>query len=160
MPFKNVLGANANAANMQKGLGVRNDYPDLMLFFPANLGGLNAPVSPSFAGLAIEVKAGNDELSEDQRRVKAILESRGWKYATIRSLDEFKEAIQEYFRLETTGIDYTLRVRSLSREGDAIPLADTSAAHGASVGPDQHGDPSGKKRRSGKELLIVDMTAV
>jgi hypothetical protein len=54
----------------------------------------------SFHGLYVELKAKKGKLSPEQKDLIAKLMERGYCVQTCHSFDEFKETVDEYFKLE------------------------------------------------------------
>lgn len=78
---------NAREAARFKAMGVRPGVPDLLLLYPKQ----------GFHFLALELKAGKNTQTYEQKRYESILTNRaGGKYVVIRSIDGFIEAVSSY----------------------------------------------------------------
>lgn len=77
---------NAREAAHFKAEGVVAGVPDLFLAAPRG----------GYAGLFIEMKAGRNTESEQQKKVRALLEQAGYRCTICRSLDEFVQVVDGY----------------------------------------------------------------
>lgn len=75
-------------AYILKGEGVVSGVSDLILLV-ANAG---------HHGLCIEMKYGKNSQTKNQKIFQIAVESHGYKYAVVKSLDEFIELLQNYLR--------------------------------------------------------------
>lgn len=73
-----------------KAMGVRAGVPDLILLHR----------SGAYAYLALELKAGKNTQTANQKLYQSKMEADGGKYAVIRSLDAFIETVNEYLHQE------------------------------------------------------------
>ena len=80
---------NAIEAAKFKAMGVRAGFPDLFLYIARH----------GFHGLAIELKTAKGRQSEQQKYYQYMLEEQGYRYKVVRSLDEFRNVINEYMSL-------------------------------------------------------------
>lgn len=71
-----------------KSLGVMAGMPDVMIFDPKGI----------YSGLAIELKAGYNKPTENQKKCLRELENRKWKVFWSNDLDEVLERIDNYFQ--------------------------------------------------------------
>lgn len=72
-----------------KALGVMAGMPDLMIFDPRG----------NYSGLAIELKAGYNKPTENQKKCLRELKKRKWKVLWSNNIDDIFEAIDIYFEL-------------------------------------------------------------
>ena len=70
-----------------KALGVMAGMPDVMIFDPKGI----------YSGLAIELKAGYNKPTENQKKCLRELENRKWKVFWSNNLDEVLQNIDNYF---------------------------------------------------------------
>ena len=76
-------------AKILKGEGMTSGVADMLLLHPSADG--------MYCGLAIEFKAGRGRQSERQRAWQKALEDVGcYRYAVVRTFDEFRELINNY----------------------------------------------------------------
>lgn len=80
---------NAIEAAKFKAMGVRAGFPDLFLCIARH----------GFHGLAIELKTAKGRQSEQQKYYQYMLEEQGYRYKVVRSLDEFRNVINDYMSL-------------------------------------------------------------
>lgn len=70
---------------------LRSGTPDICFCYsasdPDNIEDIITPV-------ALEVKFGTNDLSEEQAKVKPLMQSNGWEYHTVRSLQEVVDLIR------------------------------------------------------------------
>jgi len=71
-----------------KKMGVVAGMPDVMIFDPRG----------GFSGLAIELKAGYNKPTENQKKCLRELENRNWKVFWSKSIDEVLEKIDNYMQ--------------------------------------------------------------
>jgi hypothetical protein len=77
---------NAKEAAKFKAMGVRAGVPDLILLHR----------SGAYSYLALELKAGKNTQTANQKTYQSKMEADGGKYAVIRSIDDFIETVNEY----------------------------------------------------------------
>lgn len=70
-----------------KAMGVRPGYPDLFLFVARG----------PYHGLAIELKAGANKQTPAQVECQDRLRDNGYQYVVIRTVEDFKALINNYF---------------------------------------------------------------
>lgn len=73
-----------------KAMGVRAGVPDLILLHR----------SGAYSYLALELKAGKNTQTANQKTYQSKMEADGGKYAVIRSIDDFIETVNEYLHQE------------------------------------------------------------
>ena len=83
--------------------GVKPGIPDLHL--PIARGG--------YIGLWIEMKTATGRLSEDQRRIIAMLRAEGNRVEVCRSAADAVEVLEDYMRVPTPAITSSLRAANL-----------------------------------------------
>jgi hypothetical protein len=71
-----------------KTLGVMAGMPDVMIFDPRG----------KYSGLAVELKAGYNKPTENQKKCLRELENRKWRVLWSNSFDKVKEEIDNYFK--------------------------------------------------------------
>lgn len=81
-------------AGKLKGLGTKRGVPDLLLPFPG--GGF-------YVGLAVECKAPDGRLSDEQGEWLRRFEEAGWMVGVCRTLDEFIQIVDRYLHGRPTG---------------------------------------------------------
>lgn len=86
---RNETGAKVTPTMMNKmrALGVRKGVPDLLFFDPRH----------GYTGLAIEVKTPQGTVTKEQREFLANLKERGWLTAVVRSFEQAKQIIDDYY---------------------------------------------------------------
>lgn len=77
---------NASEAAKFKAMGVRAGFPDLVLLVPRG----KCPF------LAIELKYGRNGQSQRQKAYQKAFEAIGVRYVVVRSLSEFRKAVEDY----------------------------------------------------------------
>lgn len=70
--------------------GTVRGVPDLLLFMPAVYNAL------TYFGLGIEVKTATGRQSQEQKDYQKIFEAAGYKYVIVRSLEEFKQVVNDW----------------------------------------------------------------
>ena len=71
-----------------KAMGVRAGFPDLGLYIARH----------DFHGLFIELKTAKGRQTENQVFFQAMLEEQGYRYEVVRSLEEFRNLINDYLK--------------------------------------------------------------
>ena len=79
-------GRSKAEAGALKAMGVRSGVPDLQLPFPSHY----------FKGLGIELKAGKNTLTNDQRDWLQVASKNGWLVGVARTLEEFDELLKAF----------------------------------------------------------------
>lgn len=80
------------AQTKAKALGVCAGVPDILIFNP----------SGKYAGLAIECKAPKGKVTKHQSFWLAALHARGWRADVVRSFEDGKKVLDEYFSEKST----------------------------------------------------------
>lgn len=75
---------------IHKAEGTVAGVPDLLLFVPAIM------VESCWRGLGIEMKTPTGRQSQEQKDFQKMFEAAGYKYVIVRTLDEFKDCINQY----------------------------------------------------------------
>lgn len=71
-----------------KAEGVLSGVPDLFLALP----------SGEYHGLWLELKVGKNKLTDNQKKMFALLTEQGYKCVEVRSVEEFIEVTEEYLK--------------------------------------------------------------
>ena len=79
---------NAIEAAKFKAMGVRAGFPDLGLYIARH----------GYHGLFIELKTSKGRQTDNQKFFQAMLEEQGYRYEVVRSIEDFKQLIEEYLR--------------------------------------------------------------
>lgn len=77
---------NAIEAAKFKAMGVRAGFPDLILCVARH----------GYHGLFIELKTAKGRQSDNQKYYEYVLEEQGYRYEVVRSLEDFRNLINEY----------------------------------------------------------------
>lgn len=77
---------NATEAAKFKAMGVRAGFPDLILCIARQ----------GYHGLFIELKTAKGRQSDNQKYYEYVLEEQGYRYEVVRSLEDFRNLINEY----------------------------------------------------------------
>lgn len=77
---------NAIEAAKFKAMGVRAGFPDLILCIARQ----------GYHGLFIELKTAKGRQSDNQKYYEYVLEEQGYRYEVVRSLEDFRNLINEY----------------------------------------------------------------
>ena len=77
---------NAREGARFKKMGVQPGFPDLVLLV----------ASQDCHALFIELKSATGRQEESQKEYQALVEAQGYRYALVRSFDEFKKLIENY----------------------------------------------------------------
>lgn len=102
IPNGAVLGHGAVERSIRAGIlkveGMRPGVPDLFLAVSErHRNGDEQQPYIIYHGLFIEMKTERGPVSDDQVRMRALLEERGYKVEVCRSLEEFKKTVTTYF---------------------------------------------------------------
>lgn len=81
---------NAREAARFKAMGTKAGFPDIALFYPTK----------EYHALFIELKTDKGRQTESQKWWQQWAENHGYKYAVVRSFEEFKEEIKSYLFLK------------------------------------------------------------
>lgn len=87
-PNEGKLPGGAKDGALRKAMGMQPGYPDLEL----------AVGNRYYHGLHIELKTRTGRQSETQRAYQQSDDKYGWKYAVVRSLDEFIYIVEDYIK--------------------------------------------------------------
>lgn len=79
---------NAIEAAKFKEMGVRAGFPDLILCIARQ----------GYHGLFIELKTAKGRQTDNQKYYQCVLEEQGYRYEVVRSIDEFREVINNYLQ--------------------------------------------------------------
>ena len=113
-------------------MGVVAGYPDLMLFIPARYRAEDGEESYEVHGLAIELKNGRrGRHGIHQRICQMRMEVCGYRYALVRTLDEFETVVTDYLKHMPKGLPD--RIGKVSAEADKIRLEDWKKQEAKSV---------------------------
>ena len=77
---------NAREGARFKKMGVQPGFPDLVLLI----------ASQDCHALFIELKSATGRQEDSQKEYQALVEAQGYRYALVRSFDEFKKLIENY----------------------------------------------------------------
>lgn len=77
---------NAREGARFKKMGVQPGFPDLVLLV----------ASQDCHALLIELKSATGRQEDSQKEYQALVEAQGYRYALVRSFDEFKKLIENY----------------------------------------------------------------
>lgn len=77
---------NAREGSRFKKMGVQPGFPDLVLLV----------ASQDCHALFIELKSATGRQEDSQKEYQALVEAQGYRYALVRSFDEFKKLIENY----------------------------------------------------------------
>lgn len=114
---------------IHKAEGTIAGVPDLLLFVPADY---IVPVDEhttvkahSYHGLGIEMKTKTGRQSQEQKDFQKMYEAAGYKYVVVRSLDDFKNVVNEYlsFVADAVALDIRETHRALIEAQDKRELA-------------------------------------
>lgn len=89
---------NKATAGKLKAEGVVAGVADLLLLVPRKTSNDPLILSTTYHGLAIEMKTAKGRQSPEQKEWQAKVEAQGYKYAVIRSLDDFIDTIEQYLK--------------------------------------------------------------
>jgi hypothetical protein len=78
-------------AAIMKGEGVVAGVADLFLMLP----------NAAHSGLFVEVKTPKGRQSDSQKEFERKAQERGYRYAVCRTLDEFRQVVEEYIATES-----------------------------------------------------------
>lgn len=98
---------------IHKAEGTVPGVPDLLLFLPAMYveKESNSPstiAGNTYYGLGIEMKTPTGRQSQEQKDFQKMFEAAGYKYIIVRTLDDFKEVINDYIEHACSWIKFNV----------------------------------------------------